>query len=62
MPHDVGLANLHTVLLVNSIQTLTISSICEITKLVLRCNVLEFKKEYFNQTSGTAIGAELATS
>ena len=48
-PHD------DDVLLDNSILTLTISSICDMTELVLRRNVLEFKKEYFIQISGTAI-------
>ena len=60
IPHDDGLDNLHNALLVNSIPTLTINGICDMTELVLRRNVFEFNKEYFIQTSGTAIGTKLA--
>ena len=57
-----GHANLRTALLENSFPTLTISSICDMTELVLRRTVLEFNKEYFIQTNGTAIGTKLAPS
>ena len=60
MPHDDRFANLRNALLVNSIPILTINGICEMTELVLRRNVFEFNKEYFIQTSGTAIGNKLA--
>ena len=60
MPHDDGLANLRNALLLNSIQTLTINGICDMTELVLRRNVFEFNKKYFIQTSGTAFGTKLA--
>ena len=60
IPHDDGLANLRNALLVNSIPTLTINGICDMTELVLRRNVFEFNKKYFIQTSGTAIGTKLA--
>ena len=55
IPHDDGLANHRNVILQNSIPTLIISSICDMTEHVLRRNVFEFNKEYFIQTSGTAI-------
>ena len=60
IPHDDGLANLRNALLVNSIPTLTIDGICDMTELVLKRNVFEFNKKYFIQTSGTAIGTKLA--
>ena len=53
--HDDGLASFCNAILENLMQTLTISSICHMTELVLRCNVIEFIKEYPIQTSGTAI-------
>ena len=59
-PNDDGLANLRNSLLVNSIPTLTINGICDMTELVLRRNVLEFNREYLIQSSGTAIGTKLA--
>ena len=62
MPHDDGHASLRTALLENLIPKLTISSIGDITELVLRRNVLKFNKGYFIQTSGTAIGTKLAPS
>ena len=62
IPHDDGLANLCNALLENSIPTLTISSISDMTELVAKHNVFEFNKEYFIQTSGTAIGSKLAPS
>ena len=60
MPHDDGLANLRNALLVNSIPTITIKGICDMTEIVLRRNVFEFNKKYFIQTSGTAIATKLA--
>ena len=60
IPHDDGLAKLRNALLVNSIPTLTINGICDMTELVLKRNVFEFSKKYFIQTSGTAIGSKLA--
>ena len=51
IPHDDGLTNLHNALLVNSILTLTINGICDMTELVLMRNVFEFNKEYFTLTS-----------
>ena len=60
IPHDDGPANLRNALLEKSIQTLTINGICEMTELVLKRNAFEFNKEYFIQTSGTAIGTKLA--
>ena len=60
IPHDDRIANLHNALLVNSIPTLTINGIFDLTELVLKCNVFEFNKKYFIQTSGTAIGTKLA--
>ena len=42
------------------IPTLTINDICDMTELVLRRNVFEIDKEYFIQTSETAIGTKLA--
>ena len=60
IPHDDVLANLHNALLVNSIPTLTINGICDMTEHVLRRNLFEFNKEYFIQTSGTTIGTKLA--
>ena len=60
IPHDDGMANLRNALFVNSIPTLTTNGICDMTELVLRRNVFEFNKEYFIQTSGTAIGTKLA--
>ena len=60
MPHDDGLANLRNALLLNSIPTLTINGICDMTELVLMRNVFELSKEYFIQTSGTAIGTKLS--
>ena len=62
IPHDDRLANLRNALLEHSIATLTITSICDMNELVLRRNVFEFNKEYFIQTSGTAIGTKLAPS
>ena len=59
MPHDDGLANLRNVLLVNSIPTLAINGICDMTELVLKRNVFEFIRQYFIQTSETAIGTKL---
>ena len=46
IPHDDGLANLRNALLVNSIPTLTIDGICDMTELVLKRNVFEFNKKY----------------
>ena len=60
IPYDDGLENLRNALLVISIPTLTINGICDMTELVLKRNVFEFNKEYFIQTSGTAIGTKLA--
>ena len=60
IPHDDGLANLRNALLVNSIPTLTINGICDMTELVLKRNVFEFRKKYFIQTNGTTIGTKLA--
>ena len=60
IPHDDGLANLRNALLVDSIPTLTIDGICDMTELVLKRNVFEFNKKYFIQTSRTAIGTKLA--
>ena len=54
IPHDDGLDNLRNALLVNSIPTLTINGIRDMTELVR--DVFEFNNEYFIQTSGTAIG------
>ena len=54
--YDDGLANLRNALLVNSIPTLTINGICDMTEIVLMRSVFEFNKKYFIQTSGTAIG------
>ena len=47
IPHDNGLAYLRIALLVNSIPTLTITSICDITELVLRRNVLSSRNISF---------------
>ena len=58
--HDDGLANLLNALLVNSIPTLNINGIFDMTELVHNRNVFEFYKEYFIQTSRTAIGSNLA--
>ena len=60
IPHDDGLANLRNAILENSIPTLTITSICDMTELVLKRNVSECNKEYFIQTSATSIGTKLA--
>ena len=60
MPHDDGHANLRNALLENSIPTLTINNIRGMTELVRRRNVFEFNKEYFIQSSETAIGTKLA--
>ena len=60
IPHDDGLANLRNALLVNSIPTITINGICDMTELVLKRNVFEFSNKFFIQTSGTAIGTKLA--
>ena len=50
IPHDDGLANLRNTLLKNTIPTLTINGICDITELVLRRDVFDFNKEYFIHT------------
>ena len=60
IPHDDRLANLRSALLANSLPTLTINGICDMTELVLKRSVFEFNKEYFIQHSGTAIGTKLA--
>ena len=45
IPHDDGLANLRNALLANSIPTLTINGICDMTELVLKRNVFEFPQK-----------------
>ena len=62
IPHDDGLANLRNALLENSITTVAISCMCDMTELVLKRNVFEFNKEYFIQCSVTTIGTKLSPS
>ena len=60
IPHDDGLANLRIALLEFLITTCGINCICDLTELVPKRIAFEFNKEYFIQTSRTAIETKLA--
>ena len=62
IPHHDGISALRTFLSERQLPPTTIDGICDMCELVLKNNVFEFNKEYFLQTSGTAIGTKMAPS
>ena len=60
IPHDFGLCPLKDFLLDRSLLTIVVNRIHNMTELVLKKNVFEFNSECFLQTSGTAVGTNMA--
>ena len=60
IPHKEGIASVHKATLESESPRVEATTLAELTKIVLKNNILEFAGENFLQVQGTAMGTKLA--
>ena len=60
IPHDDGISSVHKATLESESPRVDADTLAELTRIVLKNNILEFAGEHFLQRQGTAMGTKLA--